>query len=329
MSGPRTQGSPTMMLVVNTWSEDAVFYDLATFTETARIELPPQPHEVRHDRKRGLAYVTLPYRDGFYDIHEQEASELVVVDLASRKVAEVIELAPEVGPHGMYLDEGADVLWMSVETDGGAIIGFHLETREQVARISTGGGPGEGKPHWMTMLSDVSKAYTANKQSRYASVVDIKTGELKSKIPMPGGSEDVELNADETRLFVSSRDNPVLHVIDTASDEECGRVELDDAPGRLHMTSDGKLIVTHFHLPYQTNGVEEPGRISIVDPVSLEQVRSMTVGRTPIDLTSSTDGDLGYLCNAQSGTVWEIDLESMEVRREAVAGNAPHGVILY
>jgi DNA-binding beta-propeller fold protein YncE len=97
------------------------------------------------------------------------------------------------------------------------------------------------------------------------------------------------------------------------------------------MTSDGKLIVTHFHLPYQTNGVVEPGRISIVDPVSLEQVRSMTVGRTPIDLTSSADGKYAYVCNAspESGTVWEIDLAAMEMRREAVAGNAPHGVILF
>lgn len=328
MSGPRTEGSPATMFVVNTWSEDAVFYDLASFTETARIKLPPQPHELRHDRKRGLAYTTLPYRDGFYDIHEQTASEIVVVDLANQKVAEVIDLAPEVGPHGMYLDEAADVLWLSVETDGGALVGLHLETREQVARIATGGGPGEGKPHWMTMLSDTSKAYMANKESRYLSVVDVKTGGLK-KIDMPGGSEDVELNADESLLFVSSRDNPVLHVIDTATDQECGRVELDDAPGRLHMTSKGELLVTHFHLPYQTGGVLEAGRISVVDPVALTQGRSMTVERTPIDLTTSADGELAYLCNAGTGTIWEIDLATMQTLRQVVAGNAPHGVILY
>lgn len=327
MSGPaRDVPSPSTLMVVNTWSEDAVFYDLDTFEELHRFDVPPQPHEIRHDRKRGVVYVTLPYRDGFYDIHEQKASELVVIDLESRKVAEVIDLSPEVGPHGMCLDEASDVLWMSVETDEGGVIGLDLESREIVGRVST--GKGDGKPHWMTMLSDASKIYTANKESRFASVVDLKAGELKAQVPMPGGSEDVELGPDESRLFVSSREDPVLHVIDTATDEECGRVELDDVPGRLHLTTDGKLIVTHFHFPYQTAGKIEPGRISIVDPETHEQLRSMTVGRGPVDLTSSPDGKLGYICNAQSGTVFEVDLESMDIRHSAVAGDAPHGVMV-
>jgi DNA-binding beta-propeller fold protein YncE len=327
MSGPATDvPSPSTLMVVNTWSEDAVFYDLETFHETARFKLPPQPHEIRHDRKRDVVYVTLPYRDGFYDIHEQKAHDLVVVDPKGKSVAEVIDLSPEAGPHGMCLDEAGDVLWMSVETDDGAVIGLDLDSREIVGRVSTGAG--DGKPHWMTMLSDASKIYTANKESRFASVVDLKAGALKAQIPMPGGSEDVELSSDETRLFVSSREDPVLHVIDTATDEECDRLELDDVPGRLHMTTDGKLIVTHFHFPYQTNGKLEAGRISIVDPESLEQVRSMTVGRGPVDLTSSPDGKLGYICNAQSGTVYEIDLDAMDIRRSVVAGNAPHGVMV-
>jgi DNA-binding beta-propeller fold protein YncE len=327
MSGPaRTVTSPSMLLVVNTWSEDAVFYDLATFSEIVRFGLPPQPHEIRHDRKRNVIYVSLPYRDGFYDIHEEKASELVVLDLESKEVVDVIDLSPELGPHGMCLDEESDVLWLSVETGDGAVIGLDLESREQVVRIPI--GKGDGKPHWMTMLAEKGKIYTANKQSRFASVVDIKKGELKGQIPMPGGSEDVELNADGSRLFVSSREDPRLHVIDTESDEECARVELDDTPGRLHMTSDGKLIVTHFHFPYQTGGNVEPGRISIVDPESLEQVRSMTVGRGPVDLTSSPDGKLGYICSANSGTIWEIDLDEMDMRRAVTAGDAPHGIML-
>jgi len=327
MSGPaRTVESPTTLLVVNTWSEDAVFYDLADLNEVVRFKLPPQPHEIRHDRKRNLIYVSLPYRDGFYDIHEEEASELVVIDLESKEVTDVIDLSPELGPHGMCLDERSDVLWMSVETDEGGVIGFDLESREQFTKITT--GKGEGKPHWMTMLAEKGKIYTANKQSRFASVVDVEDGVLKCEIPTPGGSEDVELNADGSRLFISSREDRVLHVIDTESDEECARVELDDTPGRLQMTGDGKLIVTHFHFPYQTGGKIEPGRISIVDPESLEQVRSMTVGRGPVDLTSSPDGKLGYICSANSGTIWEIDLDEMDLRRAVTVGTAPHGIML-
>ena len=48
-------------MVVNTWGEDAVFYDLETLAEIARFELPPQPHEIRHDTERGVVYCTFPY----------------------------------------------------------------------------------------------------------------------------------------------------------------------------------------------------------------------------------------------------------------------------
>jgi DNA-binding beta-propeller fold protein YncE len=47
-----------------------------------------------------------------------------------------------------------------------------------------------------------------------------------------------------------------------------------------------------------------------------------------VDLTSSPDGEFGYIGNANSGTIWEIDLEEMDVRRAVTAGTAPHGVML-
>jgi DNA-binding beta-propeller fold protein YncE len=315
-----------MLLVVNTWSCDGGFYDLESLEEVAHFETPPQPHEVRHDRKRGVIYVSLPYRDGFYDIHEEKAHDVIVLDPETKQVTEVIDLSPELGPHGMCLDAERDLLWLSVETDEGAVVALDLESREVVKRIST--GKGEGKPHWMTMTSDGKKIYTANKESRFASVVDLEEGQLVAQIPMPGGSEDVELSPDESRAFISSRELPILHVVDTATDEEVAQAELDDVPGRLHLTTDGKLIVTHFHFLYQTGGKVENGRISIVDPDSLEQLRSMTVELGPVDLTSSPDGRLGYICNAQSGTVLEVDLEDMEVRRSIETGKAPHGVML-
>ena len=328
MSGPeRDMDSPTTLLVVYTWGCDGGFYRLDTFEEESRFKIPPTPHEVRHDRRRNLVYITLPYRDGYYDEHDEKASELAVLDVDRREVVDVIDLAPEVGPHGMCLDPNADILWLSVETgNGGAVIGLDLETREVVSRIATGNGI--GKPHWITMASDASTIYTANKESRFASVVDLKEGVAIKTIPVSGGSEDVELSADNKRLFISSREDPLLHVIDTESNEEVDRVELDDLPGRLHMTNDGKLVVTHYHFPYQTGGRREPGRISIVDPDTLEQLRSMTVEEGPVDLTSSPDGKFGYICNARSSTIVEVNLASMEITRKIAAGKAPHGVML-
>ncbi len=329
MSGPApTVASPTTLMVVNTWGEDAVFYDLETLAELARFELPPQPHEIRHDTKRGVVYCTFPYRDGFYFAHEEKASELVVIDPEAKRIVEVIDLAPEMGPHALHLDAESDLLWLSVETDGGAVVAFDLEQRDVVSHIST--GEGEGKPHWMTMTED-GMIYTANKESPFVSVIDSNAGVLVKQIPTPNGSEDVELSADGTRLFVSSQSAPKLHVIDTATDEEVGQVELDDLPSRVSMTSKGKLLVTHLHLPYQVEGRTETGRLSVVDPEAMELERAIAVGRTPVDLTVSRDGTMAYVANSQAGTIFEINIDSMEIRRAIETGppgHAPHGMLL-
>jgi DNA-binding beta-propeller fold protein YncE len=329
MSGPPpTVESPTTLMVVNTWGEDAVFYDLETLAETARFPLPPQPHEIRHDVKRGLVYCSFPYRDGFYFAHEAKASELAIIDPVARRVVEMIDLAPEVGPHAMFLDEARDTLWLSVETDGGAVVGFDLDTHQVVSHVCT--GEGVGKPHWMTLSAD-GRMYTANKESAFVSVIDVEAGVLAKQIPTPDGSEDVELSADGTRLYVSSQKARKLHVVDTETDEVCGEVELDDWPSRVALAATGMLLVTHLHLPFQAEGRTEPGRLSVVDPEALELVSAIQVGRTPVDMTVSGDGTRAYVANSQAGTIFEIDVDSMEIRRAIETGppgHAPHGMLL-
>ncbi len=331
MSGPAPAvSSPTQMMVVNCWGEDAVFYDLDTLPETARITLPPQPHEIRHDPKRNLVYASLPYLDGFYDIHKNKAHDLIVIDPDMKEVVGVVDLSPNAGPHGLYLDTDRDLLWISVESDGGGVLALDLTSRKVTQRIPT--GEGEGRPHWMTGTRDGRTIYTANKQSRFVSVLDTVSGSLVAQIPVPGGAEDVELSADETRLYITSRELPVLHVADTTTNQETSRIELDDLPGRVLLPKDGKLVVTFFHFPYQTpSGRAEQGRIAIVDPQTASQERTITVGMGPMDFTTSVDGSLLYVTNSRSGTMYEIGLEEFDVRRAirtGPLGHASHGVLL-
>jgi DNA-binding beta-propeller fold protein YncE len=150
---------------------------------------------------------------------------------------------------------------------------------------------------------------------------------VKALIPVAGGSEDVELNADGSLLFITSREQRILHVVDTATLEEIKQIEVNERPGRLTLTTDGKLVVSHFNVRLP-NGVFLQGLLSIVDPDELKVVHWIYLGRAPHDLATSHDGRLAYVAHGHSGTLFEVDLDTVNIKRVVEVGVGTHGVVL-
>ena len=76
-------------------------------------------------------------------MHGECSHEISVIDPVKKEVVDVIDTRPVLSPHGMWLDESRDLLWVSYEgcEDGkgeGGLVAVSLETRNIVKRVGSG-----------------------------------------------------------------------------------------------------------------------------------------------------------------------------------------------
>ena len=72
----------------------------------------------------------------------------------------------------------------------------------------------EGTTHWIGILPNGAKIYATNKNDPFVTVVNLKSGTVVSKIPVPGGTEGIAVSPDGMRVIVMAHTEPGLVVID-------------------------------------------------------------------------------------------------------------------
>ncbi|WP_156994292.1 YncE family protein [Pseudonocardia acaciae] len=310
------------LVTCNQLGHTMIALDAHDLTEVARVRTPPEPHMVVFDAKRALLYIAITYRDGFYDVHGDHGTEITVVNARTWTIDKVVDIGPYAGPHDMYLDPRADLLYVACESHGGCVAVLDLDTLTVAGHIPTE-APG---PHWIAALPDGTKAYTGNKEAEFVSVLDLKGRRLTGKIPMPDGSEDLELSADGRHLYANDRSKPFVHIVDTATDQKICSIELPDNPHRMHVTSTGLVVISHFHLPWSF-AKANPGSVSIVDPRRREVLAQVQVGAGPLGISSSPDARRIFVDNANDGTMTVIDATAYRVERVVPLDRGAHEVI--
>ncbi|WP_059006712.1 YncE family protein [Streptomyces specialis] len=310
------------LVTANQLGHTVTVLDAADLTEVARVATPPEPHMVVFDARRGLLYVAITYRDGFYDAHGDHGHEIAVIDTATWRTVDVLDLAPYAGPHDLHIDTGRDALYVACESHGGCLLVVDLATRRPAGHIPTR-APG---PHWLAVTPDHAKAYTGNKEAPFLSVLDLETRRMTGTVEMPTGSEDLEVSPDGRFLYANDRDRPLLHLVETATDREVGTVPLPDKPHRLHVTPAGLVAITHFHFPWDFDK-PHPGSVTLVDPDARAVVHRITVGAGPLGITSDPEGRHLYVDNANDGTMTVIDAATCEVTATVPLDRGAHEVI--
>jgi hypothetical protein len=107
------------ILTTNPHTAQVQFFDGETYDVLATVKTIPQPHEIYLSADKTLAYISIAYRAGWYGFDVGKGHELIVLDLQQRKIAEVIDLSPDFGPHGLALDEQRGLLYITCESRGG------------------------------------------------------------------------------------------------------------------------------------------------------------------------------------------------------------------
>ena len=324
---------PTTLAAISQTGESLTFFPLSP-TSTSNPNQPthhlpnliPEPHELTHDPKRNILYLTHAYAHGWYGAHGEDGHAISVIDCGRKEVVDVIDISPAKGPHYALLDEGRDVLWACVEgglegekAHAGGIIGIDLATRKVIASIASG-----YKSHWFVATPDFRKAYTCNKDGGYISVIDLVGAKLVKQIPAPGGNEQPSISKDGRFAFfptptltVGMREGYAggfgISVVDTASDEIVRTIGTGWQVLTTHTTASGLLLAGLI----MGRDAESDGLaiLSADAGEGYKELGRVVVGRGPLTVVSDEEGRRAYVANAMAGTVTVVDLERFEVVR--------------
>ncbi|MFD7626324.1 YncE family protein [Streptomyces sp. NPDC059851] len=321
---PRTGREGDVLAVVSQSGPTVSFFDAASDRHLGDVHVSAEPHELCFDATQRLLWCTLTYHSGYYHANGGRRTDLAVVDPDTRRIVEVVDLAPEHGPHGLALDPVRGRLYVSVEGAGdrpGGVVVIDTATRRPVGRIDTN-APG---PHWFAIDPAGRTGYATNKEAPFVSVVDLERGVLTSKVEVPG-SEGLAVSADGTHVFVAApygnfsgtaeqRPATGIRVIDARTASVVDTLPTEDVVLPVHLTPTGKLLAGEVRMapdPVFRLGRNAPGRLRVFDADTRKQSGEIEVGLFPLTITSSPDGRLAYVACVVSSTVDIVDLETLE-----------------
>ncbi|MFG3253946.1 YncE family protein [Streptomyces sp. NPDC048172] len=324
----RTDLEGDVLAVVSQSGPTVAFFDAASDAHLGSVEVTAEPHELCFDPTDRLLWCTSAYSSGYYHANSGRRTELTVIDPDTRRVVEVIDLAPEHGPHGLALDAARRRLYVSVEGGDdrpGGVVVIDTASRRALGRIDTD-APG---PHWFAIDAAGRTGCAANKEAPFVTLVDLERGVLTAKVEVPG-SEGLALAPDGTRAYVASpyagsfaangRSAATgIRVIDTRTASVVDTLATDDLVMPVHLTSTGALLVGEVRQdadPDSRLGRPAPGRLTLFSSGTHERLGGLDVGSLPLTLASSPDGRIGYVSCVASSTVHVVDLSDPTAPRD-------------
>lgn len=324
LQSPRAGRDGDVLAVISQSGPTVSFFDAASDRLLGAVEVPAEPHELCFDPTQRLLWCTTAYRSGYYHANSGRRTELTVIDPDTRRVVEVVDLAPEHGPHGLALDTSRRRLYVSVEGSAdrpGGVVVIDTETRRPVGRIDTD-APG---PHWFAIDPSGTTGYATNKEAPFVSVVDLERGTLTAKVEVPG-SEGLAVAADGSQVFVAApyagsfaatdeqRPTPGIRVVDAETASVVDILPTENIVLPVHLTSTGKLLAGELLMepdPTSSLGRHAPGRLTVFRADTRERLGQVEVGQFPLTITSSPDGRIAYVACVVSSTVDLVDLETL------------------
>ncbi len=294
------------------------FFDPSSMKETATLDIGGPPHELAISPDRKVAYIPI-YGDGVYGRNPNPGHIIAIVDLATHKQTGTIDVSPNVAPHGLRVDQKG-MLYAVCDLSRKLLV-IDPKTRSIQATIDT-----EGTGHWLAVLPDGSKAYTANKTDRlFISVIDLKARRMTGKIEMPNGTQGIALSADGRRVVAADFSQPAIRVIDTSTDTIIDTVSVEGnaggGPFRLQYSPDGSRLLT------SSTGVN---LLNVFDTSNLRGKQMVIpVGKDPFGIAFSRDGKTALVSNHGDGTISVVDVDRGTVRSSFTAGTGIETLAYY
>ena len=270
-----------ILLLVEKCSHCFSYYDIESGQRLHSIALGEFPHEFVVDAAKRYAYV------GHYGVETSGhlghgGTRIFQIDIAARKLARTIDIAPFNRLHGMQMDEQGRLYVLSEDRAQLAVLD-HPETDTAPRRAVPTGGI---KSHLFALTRDGQTAYVTNLLSHTVTRIRPHDATVAPVPCAPGEKpEGYALSADEKTLYVANRWSNTLAAIDTATMKVLRQAPSREDATRLYQYRDGRLLVANY-------GARS---LSVVDPESLKELAHIPMEARAIALSFHPSWPLAFV----------------------------------
>lgn len=268
-------------------------------------------HEVAASPDGRTAYVPI-YGNSGVGRPGTDGRNMVVIDIAARKVIGDVDFGHGVRPHCAVFEPNKDLLYVTTELDNSITI-VDPHTLKILGSIPTG----QPESHMLAITRDGQRGYTANVGPGTVSVLDLKARKMIAVIPVARITQRISLSLDDKMVFTADQTKPQLAVIDTSTNKVKLWVPLP-APGYGSApTRDGRWLV--IALP-------TANKVAAVDLKEMKVAHVIDVPSAPQFVLVRPDNRVAYVSCDVSHKVAVINLSTWKVDKLIDAGKGADGL---
>jgi len=268
-------------------------------------------HEVITSPDGRYAYVPI-YGDSGVGKPGSDGRNLVVVDIAARKVVGSVDFGHGVRPHCAMIGPRDGLLYITTELDNSITI-IDRRALKIVGTIPT------GKPdsHMLAITRDGHYAFTANVGSGSVSVLDMEARKTLNVIDVAPYVQRISLSADDRMAFTSDQTKPQLAVIDTATRKVKSWVPLPGIGYGTAATPDGRWLVV---------AMPAVQKVGVLNLKTMQVEHTLDLPAAPQEVLIRPDGAVAYVSCDASHKVAEVRTSDWTVARLIDAGPGADGL---
>jgi YVTN family beta-propeller protein len=268
-------------------------------------------HELTASPDGRFAYVPI-YGNSGVGKPGTDGTNMVVIDLAARKVVGNVDFGHGVRPHHPVFGPKDGMLYVTTELDKTVSI-IDPKTLKIVGTIPTG----QPESHMLALSHDGRRGYTANVGPGTVSVLDMKARKTLKVIPISGNTQRISISPDDRWVFTADQTKPQMAVIDTTTNEVKHWIPLVSVGYGSAPTPDGKWLLVAL------SGVN---KVAMIDLGTMQVVRNIDVADFPQAIVVNPDGKTAYASCMHANKVAEIDLASGKTTRMIETGKQTDGL---
>jgi YVTN family beta-propeller protein len=301
-----------LLLVANKGDQSLGIIDPVSGQQVATVaEGGVTGHEVIASPDGKLAYVPI-YGDSGVGKPGTDGNNLVVIDIAARKVVGNLDFGKALRPHCPLFGPKDGLLYVTTELDNSITV-IDPHTLKIVGTVPTG----QAESHMLAISSDGLRGYTANVGPGTVSVLDLKARKTLAIIPISKNPQRIALSVDDRMAFTADQTKPQLAVIDTATNKLKTWVPLPDVGYGAAPTPDGRWLV--IALP-------KANKAAAIDLKTMQVAHTIDLPSAPQEVAIRPDGKAAYVSCDASGKVAVINLADWKVEKLITAGKAADGL---